>query len=123
VTIRHKVITAKPGAELRLIGRLPGIFTGEHWFILSPIDGGTRTRVVQGEHYRGILVSFLDGTISAAETSFALHSEALKGISRSRVPARTRKHPVKLAASETGVISAERSFSRLWSETTASRPD
>jgi hypothetical protein len=68
-------------------------------------------------------VPFLDGTISAAETSFALHSEALKGISRSRAPEGTLKHPVKLAASETGVISAERSFSRMRSETTASRPD
>jgi hypothetical protein len=29
---------------------------------------------------------------------------------------------MNLATSETGVISAERSFSRLWWETTASRP-
>jgi hypothetical protein len=35
----------------------------------------------------------------------------------------TAKPGAELAASETGVISAERSFSRLWSETTASRSD
>src|SRR5260370_36826491 len=42
VTIRPKVLAAEPGADLRLMARLPGIFSGEHRFELSPVDGGTR---------------------------------------------------------------------------------
>ena len=36
-TIRPRVITAQPGAELRLLGRLPIVFSGEHSFALSPL--------------------------------------------------------------------------------------
>ena len=42
-TIHPIVLLAEPGVELRLLGRLPGIFSGEHCFALTSLDGGART--------------------------------------------------------------------------------
>lgn len=77
-TIRPKVLVANPGAELRLLGKLPGIFSGEHVFILCPLDGGTRTRLVQSEIYRGLIVPVIGRTIDAAKRGFDAHNCALK---------------------------------------------
>jgi hypothetical protein len=76
VTIRPTVIAAEPGTELRLLGRLPGIFSAEHRFTLNPLHPGTR--VVQSEVYRGLIVPFLGKTIAASRTSFRAHNQALK---------------------------------------------
>ena len=76
VTIRPRVIAAKPGVELRLLARVPGIFSGEHIFALQAVNGGTR--VVQSEIYRGILVPFIGKAIAGNLTSFQTHNQALK---------------------------------------------
>ncbi len=76
VTLHPKVIVAEPGVELRLLGKVPGIFSGEHIFRLHATDGGTR--VEQSEIYRGILVPFMGKTIAASRTSFQAHNTALK---------------------------------------------
>jgi hypothetical protein len=76
VTIRPKVIVAKPGVEWRLLAKFPGIFSGDHCFTLHTANGGTR--VVQSEIYRGILVPFIGKAIAASLTSFQAHNEALK---------------------------------------------
>lgn len=76
VTIKPTVIAVKPGAELRLLARIPGVFIGEHRFHLSPCDRGTH--LVQSEVYRGPLVWLIDKAIAAAQTSFVEHNQALK---------------------------------------------
>jgi len=52
-----KVLVAKPNQELRWIGHLviPGLFDGEHSFILEPLPNGG-TRFIQEERFRGSLV-------------------------------------------------------------------
>jgi hypothetical protein len=73
------VLTANPERELRWLGRLllPGIFDGEHYFLLEPI-GSDRTRLTHGERFSGILVGVFGGTLSATEDGFKAMNEALK---------------------------------------------
>lgn len=77
-TIRPRVITAQPGAELRLLGRLPIVFSGEHSFALSPIDSGAHTKVVQSEIYRGLVVPLIGKTIAVTQIEFNEVNHALK---------------------------------------------
>ena len=51
------VLTADTGRELRWLGRLmlPGIFDGEHWFVIEPLTGD-RVRFTQRERFTGLLV-------------------------------------------------------------------
>lgn len=76
MTVQPKIVAADPGAELRWVSSLPGIMSGEHSFVLSPADGGTR--LVQSETYRGLLVPFSGRTLAGAEASFRGLNEALK---------------------------------------------
>lgn len=76
ITIRPKVLTAEPGVELCLMAKLPGIFSDEHRFVLSPIKEGTR--LVQSETFRGLLIPFISRTLADAQVSFQAHNEALK---------------------------------------------
>ena len=50
------VLSVRPERELRWLGHVlfPGLFDGEHYFQLEPIDDG-RTRFTQGEKFSGIL--------------------------------------------------------------------
>jgi len=50
--------------------------SGEHSFVLTPVDGGTR--LVQSESFRGLLVPFSGKTLASAEASFRALNEALK---------------------------------------------
>lgn len=54
------VLVVKEAEEFRWLGKLfiSGLFDGEHYFRLEPIDDHT-TRLVHGEHFRGILVGLL----------------------------------------------------------------
>ncbi len=73
------VLTVRPERELRWLGHLliPGVFDGEHYFLLEPIGEG-RTRLVQGEKFSGLLVGLLSGTLSATEAGFKAMNTALK---------------------------------------------
>jgi hypothetical protein len=73
------VLTVRPERELRWLGHLlfSGIFDGEHYFLLEPIDE-SRTRLTQGEEFSGLLVGFLSGTLSATEQGFRAMNAALK---------------------------------------------
>lgn len=73
------VLSVRPEHELRWLGRLllPGIFDGEHYFLLEPI-GKSQTRLRHGEKFSGILVGLLAGTLSAAEKGFTAMNTALK---------------------------------------------
>ena len=80
MTFRPTVIRASPGRELRWLGRLflPGIFDGEHSFEMSPLGEG-RTRFVQREECRGLLVPFLwNGLATNTRSGFEAMNVALK---------------------------------------------
>jgi hypothetical protein len=57
---RPRVLVADAPRELRWLGHLwvRGLFDGEHVFRLEPLEGD-RTRFVQEEHFRGLLVPFM----------------------------------------------------------------
>ena len=65
--------------ELRWLGRLllPGIFDGEHYFLLEP-TGGSATHLTQGEIFTGLLAPFLDGALRTTEEGFKSMNAALK---------------------------------------------
>ncbi|GAA5036575.1 SRPBCC domain-containing protein [Actinopolymorpha pittospori] len=68
-TFTPTVLAVEPGRELRWMARLPvpGIFAGEHSFVITPIAPG-RVRLVQEETFRGVAVPIMRGW---------LHSQAL----------------------------------------------
>ncbi|GAA3241360.1 SRPBCC domain-containing protein [Dactylosporangium siamense] len=76
--IRPRVLIVDPARELRLRGSLPGIFSGEHWFELEPIDDGRGTHVTQGETYRGLIVPLLGRVVATSLIGFQQHNAALK---------------------------------------------
>ena len=81
MTFKPTVLTAEPGGELRWIGHflLPGIFDGEHHFILESIrEGGVR--FIQGERFTGVLVPLmaLIGLFGKTEQGFVEMNLALK---------------------------------------------
>jgi hypothetical protein len=73
------VLAVKPERELRWLGKLllPGIFDGEHYFLLEPL-GEERTRFTHGEKFSGLLVSIFGGTLSATEKGFEAMNLALR---------------------------------------------
>jgi hypothetical protein len=73
------VLAVKPERELRWRGRLllPGIFDGEHYFLLEQI-GLDRTRLTHGESFSGILVGMFSGALSATQGGFEAMNAALK---------------------------------------------
>lgn len=73
------ILAVKPERELRWRGQLllPGIFDGEHYFLLDPI-GQKSMRLTQGEKFTGILVGMFGGTLNATEDGFKAMNRALK---------------------------------------------
>lgn len=61
VTLTPRVTVVEPGRAFGWLGTLgvPHIFDGAHRFELEPIDGGSRTRFVQSERFRGILLPLI----------------------------------------------------------------
>jgi hypothetical protein len=59
MTFRPRVLVSQPGQELRWLGRLgiPGLFDGEHRFVIAPSEGGVT--FTQSETFRGLLVPLL----------------------------------------------------------------
>lgn len=59
VPLTAEVVVAEPGRELRWIGLaqhgLRRVASGEHYFLIDPIDGG-HCRLGHGEEFRGWLV-------------------------------------------------------------------
>jgi hypothetical protein len=74
MTVRAKIVAADPGAELRWASSLPVLMSGEHSFVLTPLDGGTR--LAQTEIYAGLLAATV--SVPRTETSFQALNEALK---------------------------------------------
>ncbi|MBN8868039.1 MAG: SRPBCC domain-containing protein [Solirubrobacterales bacterium] len=78
MTFKPTVLECQGPRELRWLGRLllPGLFDGEHWFRLTPENGGTR--LDQGERFTGILPRFMGKTLAATEQGFTELNLALK---------------------------------------------
>jgi hypothetical protein len=78
---KPKVLVADEPAEFRWQGRLfvPGLYDGEHWFDLTPLEEGRRTRLTHAETFRGVLVGFINRRIGTeVETAFEEMNAALK---------------------------------------------
>jgi hypothetical protein len=73
------VLAVEPERELRWRGQLllPGIFDGEHYFLLGSV-GPDRTRLTHGEKFSGMLVGMFGGTLAATENGFRAMNVALK---------------------------------------------
>jgi hypothetical protein len=79
-TLRPTVVEAQRGELLRWRGRvaIPGLLEADHSFVLEATSD-SRTRLVQREHFRGLLVPFLSGALDRGTLpAFALMNEALK---------------------------------------------
>lgn len=78
MTFKPTVRVAEPGRELRWLGRvlIPGIFDGEHAFIIEPRTGGCRLR--HEETFAGLLVPMFGAMLDDTARSFAHLNEALK---------------------------------------------
>ena len=74
------LLTVSPNRELRWLGRLwrPGLFDGEHRFLIEPLDEN-RSRLIQSEQFRGLLVPILFAMIGKSTLrSFEPTNTALK---------------------------------------------
>ena len=81
MTFRPRVLRAVPDQELRWLGRvvLPGIFDGEHFFKIEPLDQGRRTRLIHGERFTGLLVPLLRKNLDrGTREGFEAMNQALK---------------------------------------------
>lgn len=77
----------KPNKELRWQGKLfvKGIFDGEHYFKLEPIEDD-KTKFVHGENFGGILITLMGGVLKSTKEGFeAMNEELKKGVSRVEV--------------------------------------
>jgi hypothetical protein len=74
MTVKAKIVAADPGAELRWTSALPAIMSGEHSFVLTPLNGGTR--LAQTEIYGGLLAATV--SVPRTETIFQAMNDALK---------------------------------------------
>jgi hypothetical protein len=79
MTFKPKVLAARPGRELRWLGRLGmrGLFDGEHSFEIEPLGDG-RSRLTQAERFSGLLVRPFGGSLWKTERGFEAMNLALK---------------------------------------------
>ena len=78
---RPTVTCVEEDHELRWLGHLwrPGVFDGEHRFVLEPLDGGARTSVTHAETFTGALSPVVWRFIGArTERGFEAMNAALK---------------------------------------------
>ena len=81
MSFKPTVLRADPDSELRWLGRLvlPGVFDGEHFFTIAPLDGGRRSRFTHGERFKGLLVPLLRKNLEGAtRQGFEAMNRALK---------------------------------------------
>ena len=73
------VLAAEAGRELRWLGHflVPGLLDGEHSFRLEELPGG-RTRLIQAERFRGLLVRPAGATLEKTRLGFEQMNRALK---------------------------------------------
>jgi hypothetical protein len=76
---RPTLLSVEPEKGFRWLGHLgvPGIFDGEHTHTLEPMGPG-RTRYVQSERFRGVLVPFVGAMLKDTTRGFEEMNRALK---------------------------------------------
>jgi hypothetical protein len=80
MTFRPTVLVATPNHELRWLGHalVPGIFDGEHYFLMSPSTPG-HVRFVQGEKFSGALARLAKASLDGGtKAGFIAMNAALK---------------------------------------------
>jgi hypothetical protein len=80
MTFRPAVTRAETNREFRWLGHVgvPGLFDGEHVFLLEPVDGG-KTRFVQRERFTGLLTPLILAMIRQSTLrGFEAMNQALK---------------------------------------------
>ena len=80
MTFKPKCLIYKENMEFRWLGHLfvPGLFDGEHVFKMKTVDKG-RTKLVQSENFKGILVSMLWKQLNTKTLKgFEMMNKALK---------------------------------------------
>lgn len=97
MTFRPRVLELTPRRELRWLGHLglPGLFDGEHRFVLEPL-AQDRVRFVQEERFSGLLVRPLRRTLIRTEQGFALMNAALTAEAERRAAAADPAATVRL---------------------------
>jgi hypothetical protein len=93
-TIEPRLVAVEPARELRWRGRLlvPGLFDGEHAFVLTPLPGG-RTRLDHTERFGGLLLPLArrlihDDTVAAFRALDAALAERAAAPAPPVVPSR-----------------------------------
>jgi len=79
VTFKPSLLVMRQNQELRWLGRLilPGLFNGEHYFLLSPMKNGTLLR--HGESFSGLIVRLMGSSMfDQTERGFMAMNDALK---------------------------------------------
>src|SRR5215212_9728459 len=80
VTLRPTVLNAEPNRELRWLGHVlvPGLFDGEHFLIIQPLEDN-RVRFVQRGEFRGVLVPLIARSLeNNTQQGFEEMNRALK---------------------------------------------
>jgi hypothetical protein len=80
MTFRPSVLMADAGRELCWLGRflLPGLFDGEHCFVIEPLASG-KVRFRQSEQFSGMLVPVFRGSLERdTKRGFEEMNQALK---------------------------------------------
>ena len=76
-TYNPRITKAEPEKELRWVGKVPGIVSGEHSLTIEPLDGN-RVRLANNEVFGGLLSSFFGGSIEDIKAGFEQMNQALK---------------------------------------------
>jgi hypothetical protein len=91
MTIEPRLLVVEPERELRWKGRLliPGLFDGEHAFVLTPLENG-RTRLDHFERFGGLLLPIARSMVydATVESFHALNAALAKRAAGRATPAR-----------------------------------
>jgi hypothetical protein len=79
MVFKPQIVKYKENIELRWKGKLlvPGLFDGEHYFILSKSENN-KTEFVHGELFSGILTGLFSKSLEKTKEGFELMNQALK---------------------------------------------
>jgi hypothetical protein len=79
INMTPRILSVVPKEELKWLGHLlvPGIFDGEHHFLISELGNGS-TRFTQEEIFRGVLVPLTSNLLTKTKKGFERMNQALK---------------------------------------------